>query len=159
MNYSNTNQKFLFLNIVNKFFLTKIKIYKLKHQLKFKLNFNVKIIAIHYLILKFFSLSKNIILSKPKPNTICILTKNYSKYTVKFLTKLNIETLLLTSNKLVVNKKFITLNFKNLIILSKLEKFYTFFNNISQFYLNIFINGTFNSKILVYIFKKLFLNI
>ena len=159
MKYYNINQKFLFLNIVNKFFLNKIKNYKLKHQLKFKLNFNVKIIAVHYLILKFFSLSKNIILSKSKSNNICILTKNYSKYTVKFITKLNIETLLLASNKLVVNKKFIILNFKNLITLSKLERFYTFFNNISQFYLNIFIIGSFNTQILVYIFRKLLLNI
>lgn len=159
MEYSNINNKFLFLDIVNKFFLSKIKSYKLKHQLKFKLNFNLKIIAVHYLILKFFSFSKNIILNKSKLNTICILTQNYNNYSIKFLTKLNIETLLLITNKLIINKKFNISNFKNFIIFSKLEIFYTFFNNTSKLYFNIFINGTFSNKVLIYIFKKLFTNI
>lgn len=53
----------------------------------------------HYLILKFFSLSKNIILSKSRSNINSVLTKNYKKYIVKFITKLNKKTLLLNFNK------------------------------------------------------------
>lgn len=158
MNYFNINQKFIFLEIINKFFLTKIKSYNLKLQLKFKLNFNLKTIVIHYLILKFCSFSGNIILNKLNSSTICVLTKNFSKYTLKLLSKLNIETLLNT-NKLVVNKNFVVLNFKNFVILSKLEIFYKLLSSTNKFYFNFFIDGAFSKKSLIHIFRKILINI
>lgn len=144
--------------MINKFFLIKIKNYRLKLQLKFKLNFNLKTIAVHYLILQFFSFSKNIILNKLKSTTIAVLTQNFNKYALKFLAKLKIETLL-TPNKLIINKTFLVLNFKNFITFSKLEKFYYMLNTTNQLYLSFFINGTFSKNKLIYIFRRTLINI
>lgn len=152
------NQKFILLEIINKFYLSKIKSYNLRLQLKFKLNFNLKTISVHYLILKFFSVSKSIILKKSKSNTFGVLTQNYNKYTIKFLTKLNLETLLFTKN-FVVKKNCLILNFKNFILFSKLETLYHLLNNTSQLYFNLFLTGSFNKKTLIYILKKILVNI
>jgi hypothetical protein len=153
MIYSNYNQKFIFLEIINKFFLTKLKSYNLRLQLKFKLNFKLKILAVHYLILKFFSFNKPIILNKSKSNVICVFKQKFTKYTAKFLTKLNLETLLL-SNKLILNKNFLTFSLKNFILFSKLEIFYNLLNTDCKIYLNFSINAAFSKKNLIYILKK-----
>lgn len=151
---SNINQKWIFLEIINKFFLTKLKSYNLILKLKFQVNFNLKIISVHSLILTFFSLSKTIILNKSKSKVTCVLKQNSIKYSVNFLTKLNVDSLFIV-HKWLVNKTFLTLNLKNIILFSKLEIFYNLLNITSKLYLNLFINGVFNPKVLIYILRKI----
>ena len=154
MNYFNRNQKWIFLEIINKFFLTKLKSYNLVFKLEFRINFNLKIISVHYLILTFFSVSKTIIFHKAKSNTICVFLKqNSTKYSINFFTKLKTESLL-TIHEWVVNKTFLTVNLKNIILSSKLEFFYNLLNIPSKLYLHFFIKGAYSQKVLIFILRK-----
>lgn len=160
MYYSNINQKFILLEIANKFYLNKIKKFNLKLQLKFKLNFNLKIIAIHCLILKLFSASKNIIFKKSKLDVYCCLKINFTRYVIQFLTKLNlVEGFLFTKNNFVLNNNLIIFNFKNFILSSKLENLYLLLNTDKKLNLNFFITSFFKKNLLIYFFRKTVLNI
>jgi hypothetical protein len=160
MYYSNINQKFILLEIANKFYLNKIKKFNLKLQLKFKLNFNLKIIAIHCLILKLFSASKNIIFKKSKLDVYCCFRLNFTRYVIQFLTKLNlVEGFLFTKNNFVLNNNLIIFSFKNFILSSKLENLYYLLNTDKKLNLNFFITSFLKKNLLIYFFKKTILSI
>lgn len=160
MYYSNINQKFILLEIANKFFLNKIKKFNLKLQLKFKLNFNLKIIAIHCLILKLFSASKNITFKKSKLDVYCCFKLNFTRYVIQFLTKLNlIEGFLFTKNNFVLNNNLIIFSFKNFITFSKLENLYYLLATDKKINLNFFITNFLKKNLLIYFFRKTIVSI